>query len=290
MSTFFHKSFAVAEKKTLTAEEVAERIAAAFEHPFVAARHYVREVGVDWISALLTARGRKTVDRFRRIPYRWETGITCSEAAKVFFVAVYRPGFLSDEQITKHLGLDLGAVAIELSQDCTVEDLVEILDLPTISAVYKIASVLRGEEAYAGLPRRREWNPSEEQKEQIVQALAERQPYSQIAREFNTTVNTIREYVRAHGIEAEKRRGRRTDTARNAEIVATFKAGTSAVDIAATYGLTKARVYQILAGVTGTPQTSSFKNNVKNLFSQCPAVPYEVQQAIQTILAWAEEE
>jgi len=288
MGTFFHKTFAVAEKKTLTVDEVAERIAGAFEHPFVAARTYVREVGVEWISALLTSRGRKSVDKYRRVPYRWESGITCSDAAKVFFVALYRPGYLDLDHITKSLGPELAQVVVERSRDIETEDLIEILGLPTAASLYKIASVLRTDTRYADLPRKREWSPTEQQAQQIKRMLETRRPYTEIAKMAGVSINTIREHIRQNGLCEPSRRGRRTDHSRNDAIIAEFNAGLSATDLSEKWGLTKARIYQIVG--TGAETPADFKKRVKNLFSTCPNMPEKVRHAVQTLREWAEEE
>jgi hypothetical protein len=289
MSTFFHQTFAVAERKSLTLDEICERVAASIEHPFVASRAYVREAGVEWVRDLLTARGRKAVDRQRSAPYRWETGLTSSEPAKAFFLALYRPGYLPEAQVIKHLGAELGQIAIDAGRAATGEDLAEIFALPTMNALYKLASVVRAEERYADLPRRREWSPTEAQEREIVEMLEVRRPYADIAKSMGTTVSTIREHIRQNKLGMPAKRGRRTDKDRNDAIIQEYANGVNTKDLSEKYGLTRVRIYQIVGDVTSSDTAVSFKARVRNLFSSHPSAPNEVECAIQTILAWAEE-
>lgn len=287
MSTFFHKSFAVAERKAITVTEVAERVAGAIEHPFVAARSYVKDVGIEWVTGLLTASARRRLDRQRKSPYRWEAGATCTDAAKVFFMALYRPGFLPEQTVMDHFGPDLGAVILDLGRSSTNTELISLLDLPNEGALYKVASAVRTDERYAELPRRREWVATEEQKQQIAEMLEARRPYSDIAREVGTTVPTIREHIRASGL-TPNRVGRRANEERNERLAAEYRQGKSPKLLAEEYGISAVRVHQIVRA-TAPNDMDTYKSRVRALLSTYPIVPDDVEYAIQTLLAWAEE-
>jgi hypothetical protein len=288
MSTFFHKSFAVAERKTLTLDDITERVAGAIEHPFVAARSYVKDAGLEWVQSLLTTAGRRRLDRHRKVPYRWEAGATCTEAAKVFFVALYRPGFLPAEKVIEHFGEDLGRVVLDMSSNITNEELIPLFDLPTEGVLYKVASVIRSDEKYAELPRRREWSATEEQAQQIYELLEQRQSYSAIAKQMGATVQALREHVRLNGL-SNNPPGRRPKSERNEKICEEYRQGTPPRVLAERYEISTVRVHQILRIEAPSRDIDTYKARVRSLLSRHPNVTDEVKCAIQTLLAWAKE-
>lgn len=290
MSTFFNKPFAVAEQQKITPEKAIERMAQIGEHPFVAARHYVKHFGVEWAAGFLQPANRRALDKARTAPYRWEQGITSTDVGKALFVVLYRPGFLSHEQIEDKLGA-LAQVAKDFAASATQDEIMAALEIPTMAALYKVASIVRSEEQYADLPRRRALSLSAHQRAVLDSLLVDRTPYANIAKEFGVSVNTLREYLRENGVAHEPRRpGRRSDDSRNAAIVADYAAGQHPVKISERYGLTPARVYQIIRD-NATPETIyGFKASVKKLFTSYPTVPEEVELAIHTLLAWTEED
>jgi hypothetical protein len=289
MSTFFHRTFAEPERVKITPEDAIARMAKTPEHPFVSARRYVSVLTDAQIEGFLTPAGRKVVDKQRTDKYYWEQAITSTEPGKALFAAVYRPGFLGHEYLVDQLGHSLAEIVTNFASRPKV-DMCDVFGAPNMAAVYRIASILRGEDRYRDLPRHRVWTPTDEQHAQIMEMLAQRKAYSEISASMGVSINTLREYLRTNDLMPERSRGRPSNPQRDDEIRKDWVNGLTCVELSAKYNLTNQRIYQIVRGLPPEGGEEYTKARIKDLFRSYPPVSEEVECAIHTLLAWAEEE